>query len=94
MTTMVERVARALCDDTLKRWRTPIAMKREPWKEFIPAARAAIEAMRDANLSYPLAKPMFEGDEISGRHTFSGDSGAWLSLWNASIDAALKEGGE
>ena len=44
---MVEKVARALCDDTLTRWRSPIALKPEPWREFIPAAHAAIEAMRE-----------------------------------------------
>lgn len=39
---LVEKVARALCDDTLKRWRSPIALQREPWKEFEPAARAVV----------------------------------------------------
>jgi len=44
---MVERVARALCDDTMLRWRSPLAMQADAWREFVPAARAAIEAMRE-----------------------------------------------
>lgn len=43
---MRERIARTLCDDTLSRWRSPIALHDEPWKEFLPAADAVLAAMR------------------------------------------------
>jgi hypothetical protein len=54
-------------------------------------AVAAIETLRDANLIYAVLEPRTEADEIAGRREFYGDSGAWLSLWNSAIDAALKE---
>lgn len=58
---------------------------------FVECAKAAIEAMRNANLIYAVLEPRTEADEIAGRREFYGDSGAWLSLWNSAIDAALKE---
>jgi hypothetical protein len=61
------------------------------WKEHEHAAGFAIEAMRNANLVYAVLEPRTEADEIAGRREFYGDSGAWLSLWNSAIDAALKE---
>lgn len=83
MESMVERVARALCEDTLSRWRSPLGVQDEPWREFIPAARAAIEAMRDATV------PMFQ----AGLHPPKpNEVGAIppLNIWQAMIDAALE----
>jgi hypothetical protein len=77
MSEMVERVARALCDDTLKRWRSPIGVKSEPWREFIPAARAAIEAMRAP------------GDDFSSYLQLAHDLRP--QDWSELIDAALTE---
>ncbi len=75
---MIERVARALCDDTLKRWRSPIGVKSEPWREFIPAARAAIEAMREPTYAMKFA------DDVK----------AWpedaTKVWQVMIDAAME----
>jgi len=42
-----ERVAKAMAEPYMWVVRTPAALKREPWREFIPAARAAIAAMRE-----------------------------------------------
>jgi len=84
---MIERVARALCDDTLKRWRSPIGVQSEPWREFIPAARAAIEAMRE-----PTDEMKKKGQiEFLGYNSdFDPPSVPLVNAWDAMIDAALE----
>jgi hypothetical protein len=76
MTEMIERVARAMCDERCD-WGCRFV--REYW---ITAARAAIEAMReptDAMLEFRL----FFG---------SGEACQWAPhVWRAMIDAALGE---
>lgn len=42
-----ERLAKALCNDILSRWRSPIALYRDPWNEFLPAADAILALMAD-----------------------------------------------
>lgn len=82
---MIDKVAQALADsldDGLS------------WMDYREQARTAIEAMQDTDTLYNEIPILFEGDEITGRATFSGDSGAWLSLWNKTIDAILHEGGD
>lgn len=83
---MVERVARALCDDTMKRWRSPVFMKSEPWKEFIPAARGAIEAMRVPTEA--MLEAGFHEIKPDGLPADKGDAAACFAVM---IDAALKE---
>ena len=83
---IVERVARALCDDTLKRWRSPIALQKEPWREFIPAALAAIEAMREPSDAMITAGIIERHDSVVPEAW----SLATANIWRAMIDAALK----
>lgn len=80
---MIEKVARALCDDTLKRWRSPIALRAEPWRGFIPAARAAIEAMREPT------EEMKAPDDVHWDYSCHVCGGA-KDTWHLMIDAALK----
>lgn len=94
---MVERVARALCDDTMSRWRSPVALQKEPWREFIPAARAVIEAMR---LDPSLQSESCSTDIVdAGRNAwmeweigpddFKRANAATVESWNEMITAAL-----
>lgn len=53
----IEAIARKLCDDTLKRWRSPFGVKAEPWREFIPAAQAALTAITEAGFSIVPNEP-------------------------------------
>lgn len=84
---LIERIARTLCDDTLSRWRSPIALQSEPWREFIPAARAVLLAIREPS-------DAMIGEAIIERHG-SGVPEAWslatANIWRAMIDAALAE---
>lgn len=98
MESMVERVAKALAADTMKRWRSPVFMKDEPWREFIPAARAAIEVMREpteemieaggeANYGWTRAESVERAKEA----VFEEHASNAKVLYQAYIDAALKE---
>jgi hypothetical protein len=88
MSEMVERVARVLCAD--ENWREIVAPDKLPayvdahWRSCIPAARAAIEAMRD--LPAPMVRAgaaVLSGSNVAGRTR---------RVWSAVIDAALAEG--
>ncbi|MBB6299880.1 hypothetical protein [Rhizobium leucaenae] len=68
MSEMIEKVARAICLAEL-----PTDSK---WELCVPAARAAIEAMRDLPAGHPILN--------AGATT--------TELWRRAIDAALKEG--
>ena len=88
-TSIIERVARALCDDTLKRWRSPIALKTEPWREFVPAARAAIEAMRAP--TDDMARAGFSSDAFRTPMLRLEADFEPKAVWQAMIDAALSQ---
>jgi len=85
---MIEKVAQAIRDNVAAALPDGVNV------DYQYAAIAAIEAMQDTDALYNEIPILFEGDEITGRATFSGDSGAWLSLWNKTIDAILHEGGD
>ena len=105
---MVEKVARALCEDTLRRWRTPIAMKAEPWREFIPAARAAIAAMREPTeemlAAGATADWVGECESRAGLSILPSEAQEWSDeadeyvtvtrpgIWPKMIEAALRTG--
>jgi hypothetical protein len=78
MDAMVERVAKAMAEPYMWVVRTPAALKREPWREFIPAARAAIEAMREPTEAMENAAITYNDSSI-------------LLMYEAMIDAALGE---
>lgn len=84
---MIERIARALCDDTLSRWRSPIALQAEPWREFIPAARAVLQAIREPSVEQLIAaqRQMFNATRSAP------PSSAIAIGYTAMIDAALSE---
>lgn len=84
--TVIERVAMALCDDTLSRWRSPIALQAEPWREFIPAARAVLQAIREPSERMVEAgwKVVEEWREVDDRLFVT-------EVLQAMIDAALSE---
>lgn len=90
----IEEVARALCIEAGEDPDTPTPHNKHAdflWHHYRKSANAAIEALRNANLVYAVLEPRTEADEIAGRREFYGDSGAWLSLWNNAIDAALDD---
>ena len=80
MTSMIERVAAV------------IAMKCEGWtknaKDYIPHARAAIEAMREPTdamvMAAEWAEPEYREDDMDVGATYKAE-------WRAAIDAALNE---
>lgn len=74
MSEMIERVARALAK----------LADNDNWNEFVPDARAAIEAMREPTDAMMAAVDCAgeKADWLSGR--------AWTAAWQAMIDEALK----
>lgn len=82
---MREKIARALCDDTLSRWRSPIALHAEPWREFLPAADAVLDAMREPTEDMVVAGII----ERHGSETPEAWKLATANIFTAMIDAAL-----
>lgn len=76
MMTMIERVARAICA-------VEYGDENAGWENQIPAARAAIEAMRR-----PTEAMKAGLREVAGTQTLA----YALASWPTMIDAALKEG--
>ncbi|PKA40473.1 hypothetical protein CWR43_28280 [Rhizobium sullae] len=76
MSTMIERVARAICLAEL-----PTDNK---WELCVPAARAAIEAMREPTDEMTSAMIWQVND-------WQNERGTDQDVWYAPIDAALKE---
>lgn len=81
MTSMVEKVARAIC--ATHGYRDPYIDT--TWHKYIPHARAAIEAMREP--TEPM-KEAFHNDAIAW---FDDEIEDEEHLWKVMIDAALKE---
>lgn len=86
---MTEKVARAICRAEMiapdqEQWCGPerlIEIVEENWEEYVPAARAAIAAMRE-----PTPDMIREGDYFIGHsESVAGH------VWGAMIGAALKE---
>ena len=95
MTTMVERVARAIC---IKNDYEPDGdyMGVPAWTLFVDSARAAIEAMREPNDRMIGAYVSCIRGSARGRETANKDvrgmhAGKARVRWSAMIDAALAE---
>jgi len=93
MSKMVERVARALCrqyelDDGFSTEQADRAAASEMHRNFIGAARAAIEAMRE-----PTEAMVVAGGEAVFNHTPKRalETSAAEAAWPAMIDACLGE---
>lgn len=84
MDSMIEKVAKAMAEPYMWVARTPAALKREPWREFIPAARAAIEAMREPTEAMVQAGES-QMEPTDDRHHIV--SNVWQSMIDATLDA-------
>lgn len=81
MSEMVERVARAICQP-------PVGDYSGDWRDFIPEARAAIEAMREPTEGMLEAGSDRLGDNAD--QLCDTDAGAALVTYHAMIDEALR----
>jgi hypothetical protein len=90
MSEIIERAARALADDTLKRWRSPLGVRDDAWREFVPAARAVLLAIREPSEGMTTAATElwwldFDGDEEIKIRVSAEQA---RQIWHAMLDAA------
>lgn len=105
MATMIERVARAICNasgiDPDRKYKSSDYSERTSphefaWHEFQPEARAAIEAMRNPTEQVADAFIGLDGEESwalepERSHEFFGTLQGFRESWNDALDAALKD---
>jgi len=60
------------------------------WREYVPHVRAAVEAMREPTVAMSRAGAGFPADEFDDGSTHVVSDTA-VDVWQAMIDAALKE---
>lgn len=102
MTGMIERVARAICEENVGECDTVcfgdsgtvFSEERKPrWQWWVPEARAAIEAMKEPTEAMLLAatRAEFSKSDSEGSWTEWPERDAVEAAWPAMISAALSE---